>query len=137
MPEGQPAGRTWAPCVCGYSDVAIGGVTLVARFVEVPLPDGQSLVVEAAEEPSDEVIRAGHVRELTADIAESFEAALDRVRHAACVVVQRMRSMESRPDEVSVEFAIKLGAEAGVVIARSAIEANLTVRIQWNRDDRV
>jgi hypothetical protein len=107
----------------------------VARFVEVPLPNGQSLVVEATGEPSDEVVRAGYARELTADIAESFEAALERVRHAAAVVVERMRSIEQRPDEVSVDFAIKLGAEAGVVIAKTAMEANLTVRIRWNADE--
>jgi hypothetical protein len=104
----------------------------VARFVEVPLPDGESLVVEATEEPGDEVVRAGYARELTADIAESFEGALERVRRAAAVVFDRMRSIEHQPDEVSVEFAIKLGAEAGVVIAKSAVEANLTVRVRWN-----
>lgn len=107
----------------------------MARFVEIPIPNDQSLIVEAVEEPRDEVVRAGFARELTTDIAESFEAALERVRSAAAVVVDRMRSIEQRPDEVSVEFAIKLGAEAGVVIAKSAVEANLTVRVQWNRDD--
>jgi hypothetical protein len=109
----------------------------MARFVELPIPDGQSLIVEVAEEPSDEVVRAGYARELTVDIAESFEAALERVRSAAAVVVERMRSIEHRPDEVSVEFAIKLGAEAGVVIAKTAVEANLMVRVQWNQGDRL
>jgi Trypsin-co-occurring domain 1 len=104
----------------------------MARFVEVPLPDGRSLVVEASEEPGDEVVRAGYAHESAAGVAESFEAALDRVRNAAAVVFDRMRSFEHRPDEVTVEFAIKLGAEAGVVIAKSAVEANLTVQVRWS-----
>ena len=105
----------------------------MARFVEVPLPDGVSLVVEASEEPNDEVVRAGYARELAADAVESFEGALEGVRHAADMIIGRMRTIDHRPDEVSVEFAIKLGAQAGVVIAKSAIEANLTVRIRWNQ----
>jgi hypothetical protein len=108
---------------------------VVARFVEVQLPDGASLVVEAAEEPSDDVVRAGYAHEVAADVAESFEAAMERVRHAASVVFERMRSIDHRPDEMSVEFAIKLGAQAGVVIAKTAVEANLTVRLHWNHSE--
>ena len=111
-------------------------MTTCGAFVEVPLPDGGSLVVEAAEEPDDEVVRAGHARELAAGVAESFEAALERVRDAAAVVFERMRSLQQRPDEVSVQFAIKLGAEAGVVIAKSAVEANLTVEVRWRGSDQ-
>jgi hypothetical protein len=108
---------------------------LVAHYVEVPLPDGASLVVEAAEEPSEDVVRAGVVHEVAADAVESFESALERVRHAAGVVFERMRSIDHRPDEITVEFAIKLGARAGVVIASTAVEANLTVRLHWNHDE--
>jgi hypothetical protein len=122
--------RTWQEGMSGHRRGSY-----LARFVEVPIRDGRSLIVEVAEEPSDEVVRAGVARELTANLAESFEAALERVRSASAVIIERMRSIEQLPDEVGVEFAIKLGAEAGVVIAKSAVEANLTVRVKWSRDD--
>ncbi len=107
----------------------------MTRFVEIPLPDGGSLVVEVAEDLGTEVVPAGHARELAAGVAESFESALERIRDAAAAVAKRMRSLDPQPGEVTVEFAVKLGAQAGVVIAKSAVEANLTVRLRWNGSD--
>lgn len=108
----------------------------LSRFVEIPLPDGAALIVEADEEPSDGVVRAGRARELAEDVAESFEDAMDRVRHAAAAVVDRMKSLAEPPDQVSVEFSVKLGAEAGVVIAKTSVEANLVVQLHWSLNRR-
>jgi Trypsin-co-occurring domain 1 len=104
----------------------------VARFVEVPLPDGGSLIVEQV--GSGQVVRAGGRVERVADaVGESFESAVDRVKRAAQVVHDRMQEAASPPDEVTVEFALKLAAELGVVVASSSVEANLKLVVRWTK----
>jgi hypothetical protein len=103
----------------------------VNEFVEVPLPDGLGLVVETVDiRPG--TVPAGRLHDLADSAAESFDSAMNRVRNAAGTVVQRMNAMAQPPDEVTVEFAVKLATQAGVVIANTSAEANLTVRLSWN-----
>jgi Trypsin-co-occurring domain 1 len=39
------------------------------------------------------------------------------------------------PDEHEIEFGIKLNAEAGVVVAKSAVEGHFSVKLLWRRGD--
>jgi hypothetical protein len=118
------------------ADTRLAGVRrdvrwLMATFVEVPLPDGGSLIVERAEDEG--VVRAGRLREIAETAGESFESAVDRVKRAALVVQNRLSAIDVPPDEVTVEFAIKLATEVGVVVASSSAEANLKLIVRWIR----
>jgi hypothetical protein len=106
----------------------------VTKFVEVPLPGGGSLIVEATEDLDDAVVRAGRAQQVVDAASESFESALDRVRLAATVVHDKLNDLEVAPNEVTVEFAIKLGTAAGVVVASASAEANLKVLMRWTRE---
>jgi hypothetical protein len=64
---------------------------------------------------------------------ESFESALDRVRWAAEGLLARLTSLASPPDEVAIEFGVKLNAETGAVIAKAATEANFKINLKWTR----
>jgi hypothetical protein len=107
----------------------------LASFVEVPLPGGGSLIVEATGELNDAVVRAGRVQRIADEASESFESALERVKLAAAVVRDKMSALEVAPDEVTVEFAIKLGTAAGVVVASASAEANFKVLVRWTGDE--
>lgn len=63
--------------------------------------------------------------------AESFEQALEGVRAAAESALAVFRGGSLAPDEVEIEFGVKLSAEAGALIARTAADAHLTVRLSW------
>jgi hypothetical protein len=106
----------------------------VTTFVEIPLPDGGSLIVEqSVDEYPDGVARAGRLSDVTALTTETFESALTRLRSAAEAVNARMRDLSTAPSEVTVEFSVKLGSSIGVVIANSSAEANLKVTLRWNQ----
>ncbi|MFJ9517590.1 CU044_2847 family protein [Kitasatospora sp. NPDC101801] len=62
---------------------------------------------------------------------ETFEQALAGVRAAAGAALAVFRDGSLKPDEVEIEFGVKLTAEAGALIARTAAEAHLTVRLSW------
>jgi hypothetical protein len=103
---------------------------MVNEFVEVPLPDGTSLVVETVDiRPG--TVPAGRLHDLADSAAETFDSAMRRLRSAAGSVVWRMREMAQPPDEVTVTFAVRLATQAGVVIANTSAEANLSVTLKW------
>lgn len=99
-------------------------------FVEVPLPDGGSLIVERVND--EDIVRAGRIRDVTGMAAETFESALGRLRSAAEMVRSSLQETALPPSEVTVEFAVKLGTAMGVVVANTTAEANLRVAMRWD-----
>jgi hypothetical protein len=49
-------------------------------------------------------------------------------------VVGHVRDLATPPDKVQLEFGVKLTAEAGVVIAKAATEANFKLSLEWTLD---
>ena len=109
----------------------------MARLARFVLPDGSSIVAEVDDESIDSsrVMRGGAIApsDIVVKANESFESALDRVRWAAEGLLARLTSLASPPDEVAIEFGVKLNAETGAVIAKAATEANFKINIKWTR----
>ena len=100
------------------------------RLVEFPLDDGGSILVQVDEPESGGTVRAG--REDTIEKAkETFEDALNRVLPAAKSVVEQLRSLGSKPDEIEVSFGINLSTQAGAFIASATAAANFGVTVRW------
>lgn len=66
---------------------------------------------------------------------DAFEDGLNLIQTTAKAVVAKIAAISdaSRPDEVEVEFAVKLDAETGAFIAKTSAEAQLTVKLKWAR----
>lgn len=60
---------------------------------------------------------------------ESFEEAVAGIGPIAETILHQITSLG--PENVSIEFGIKFNAQAGVILASSAIEANCKVTIGW------
>jgi Trypsin-co-occurring domain 1 len=99
-------------------------------LVEIPV-DGAEPVLMEVDEVGDGVVRASRPGEVVATATESFQAALARFRPVAGAIVQQFRQLGERPEEISVEFGLKLTAQAGMVIAHSGGEANFKVSLLW------
>lgn len=67
------------------------------------------------------------------DVPGRLEGALDHARVAAKSALRAFRHPSMGADEISLEFGIKLNAEAGAVVARTSAEAHMTVRVNWKR----
>jgi hypothetical protein len=79
------------------------------------------------------VVRSARPDGIVATAAESFEAALERLRPLARVMVVKLQDIADGPEEISLEFGLKLNLEAGLIVARAASEANFTVALRWKR----
>jgi hypothetical protein len=49
-------------------------------------------------------------------------------------VIAKVRALEVAPDEVNVQFGLKLTGEAGYIIASASGEANFTLSLNWQMD---
>ena len=104
----------------------------MTALVSFDLEDGGSVVVEMDEtEPGFELVsRDGPV----AAARRRFEEALSGVRGAAEAALRAFRDGALRPDEIEIEFGVRLNAETGAVIAKTAVEGHLTVKLTWQRE---
>jgi hypothetical protein len=105
----------------------------VSQLVKMDLANGGSVLVEVADDSSGRVTRGGRTDDLVASAGASLEHALDQLGPVVQGIVSRLREAADWPDEVAVEFAIKLSADANVIIARSGGEANFKISLHWTR----
>ncbi|HEY6374628.1 MAG TPA: CU044_2847 family protein [Edaphobacter sp.] len=109
----------------------------MARLAKFVLSDGSSIVAEVDDDSFESprgVMRGGGASpEFIVKANETFDTALDRVRYAAETMLDRLTSLTRPPDEVAVEFGVKLNAETGAVIAKASTEANFKINLKWTR----
>ena len=107
------------------------------KIVVFTLASGEAVPVEV------EPVRAGLnfqpvSRDAAAgDLPKSFAEALARVRPLADAVIETLSGLAARPDQVEIQFGIKLNAVAGAVIAKAGTEANFAVKLNWKRAEPV
>jgi hypothetical protein len=100
------------------------------HFVEFPLEEGGSVVVEVDEPESEGTIRAAR-GDTIVKAKETLEQALNNVLPFTKSIVEKLRSMGNTPDEIEITFGVKLSTTAGAVIASAAAEANFGVTVRW------
>ena len=105
----------------------------MSRLALFNLDDGSSFTAEVElEEDAQGTMRGGSApAEVIAKSGESFQSALRNVNLAAQAVIDGLRSLPKPPDELTVEFGVKLSAEAGAVIAKASTEANFSISLKW------
>lgn len=83
--------------------------------------------VDATDPGFDRVAHAGAI----AEARRKFETSLQDVRDAATAALEIFRDGALRADGVEIEFGVRLNAEAGAVIAKTAVEGHFAVKLAW------
>lgn len=104
---------------------------MAKQLVEFSTKDGSSICVEVNDEERTTGV-AGRDGVL-GKAQQTFEDAIGRVRPIAEAVLEGLSGLANTPDQVAVEFGIKLSAKAGVVLVSSDAEANLKVSLTWKK----
>ncbi|MFD5752990.1 CU044_2847 family protein [Streptomyces sp. NPDC127033] len=102
----------------------------MTALMEFTTDSGATVTVEVAQDApgARPVSRANSLTQA----GRSFDAALQGIRAAAESALTVFRDGSLRPDGVELEFGVKMMAEAGAVIAKTATEGHLTVKLSWN-----
>ncbi|MEU2748191.1 CU044_2847 family protein [Streptomyces collinus] len=104
----------------------------MTELVRYSLEDGGEVLVEAQGDTSG-LVGASRADGAVVDGVTTFDRALDGVRGAADAALRSFRGLAQRPDEVQIEFGVRITAEAGAVIAKTGVEGQLSVTITWSR----
>ena len=104
----------------------------MSQLVELDLDEGGSILVEVEEPSRGPVTRGGRPEEVVTRAGQSLEQVLARVGPAVKGIVSELRRTADWPDDVEVEFAIKLSADSNVIIARAGGEANFRISLRWS-----
>ncbi|MFJ6749845.1 MULTISPECIES: CU044_2847 family protein [unclassified Streptomyces] len=101
------------------------------ELLRFPLDGGGEVTVEAR---ADEAGMAGASRGdgAIATGTSTFNRALDGVRDAADAALRSFSTLAQRPDEVQIQFGVRLTAEAGAVITKTGVEGHLQVTVTWS-----
>jgi hypothetical protein len=100
----------------------------MSELMSIALSGGGEVLVEVSgNDPG--IRRASRAGDVIVASADSLQAALQPIRTAAEAALDAFR--KAGPNEVEIEFGVRLTAEAGAVIAKSGMEGHLTVKLTW------
>lgn len=94
--------------------------------------DGDEVInVEVVEPRGDEYQKIS--RAAAGQAPGKFSEAIRRIRPAAEEMIDQLKDLAQQPDEVEIEFGIKLSGKVGALIAATSSEANFNVRLNWKK----
>ncbi|GLY83319.1 CU044_2847 family protein [Actinoallomurus iriomotensis] len=96
--------------------------------------DSGSIVVEGDRDQIGYKSVVKRPGEIVHDVNAKFEEALRAFRDSAASALAIFRDDALRPDDVEIEFGLKLNAEVGAVLAKAAAEGSLVVKLKWSRN---
>jgi NTP-dependent ternary system trypsin peptidase co-occuring protein len=102
----------------------------MVQLVSFPSDAGFPLKVEVSENDygvQRVARRDGGIVQATQKLEDALGQAMPTLRS----VVRSVQSLA--PDEAEIEFGLTLTAEAGAVVAKTAVEGHFTVTLSWTR----
>ncbi|WP_405680598.1 CU044_2847 family protein [Streptomyces sp. NBC_01238] len=104
----------------------------MTALMEFTTDSGATVTVEVDRHtPGAQLVALGDDNAL-ARAGRTFDSALTGIRSAAESALAVFRDGALKPDGVELEFGVKITAEAGAVIAKSAVEGHLVVKLSWS-----
>ena len=71
---------------------------------------------------------------MAARATTTLNESLEKLRPAIVSAVEHLKSVAA--DSMTVEFGLKVGGEAGLILAKGTAEVNFRVELSWNRGSR-
>ena len=99
------------------------------------LDKGGSILIEAVGSNEQHgVVRANKTGDLIATSKVKFEEAISQIKPFVSPIIQNLQDLPKMPDEIKVEFGVKLSANAGAFIASASSEASIKINLQWKKN---
>jgi hypothetical protein len=103
----------------------------MGELIEISTANGP-ILFDADELPSGPAPVARRGTNLVAHFDDQLEAQLERARTTARAAIDAFRTLG--PDEVTLEFGLRLDAEAGIVVARTTGSVHFLISAKWTAD---
>ena len=99
-----------------------------------PTPNPTVILVELAPRPGVQQVARLQPAELARRSAEALDKAWDTIRAMSDRAGALIEDLAGDPDEVQLEYGIKLDVEGNAVIAKAGAEAAISVSLTWKRE---
>jgi hypothetical protein len=99
----------------------------MSEVVRFTTTEGETMLVEVG----DDAFGTDRISRDRAGVVEAGKR-LEEALAAVLSVTSMVRDMS--PDEHEIEFGLKLTAEAGALVAKTAAEGHIVVKLRWQRD---
>jgi hypothetical protein len=103
------------------------------RLIEFTVPGGGTLLAEVDEPEGAGPRPAGTGDGAIERATMGIDQAISKVRPLAELLLSELQALTHKPDQVAVDFGIKLNASAGIVIANTAVEGNCKITLSWKQ----
>ena len=106
----------------------------MTELIEFSLSNGESVILEVEDAYIEgNTIPVANAGEVVAKAKQTFEDAMENIKPAANVIITKLREITDPPDEIEVEFGIKLSASAGAIVTNASVEANYKINLTWKK----
>ncbi len=105
----------------------------MTQLLDLELEQGGSILVEV-EEPARGPVTRGRQADAVTKAGETLEQVLGQLGPALKGIVSQLRAGADWPDQVQVEFGVRLSTDANVIVVRTGGEANFKISLVWSRD---
>src|SRR5262245_3972430 len=108
----------------------------MTHYIETQIKDGSTIRIEVADTTKAGVgfSRSAATTEISTEEAkEAYNQLLTTIRHCANGVIETLQNLEALPSTASIDFAIKIDAEAGAMVAKSREDAQFRVSLSWKQ----
>jgi hypothetical protein len=110
----------------------------MTHYIETQTKDGSTIRIEVTDTSK---VGAGFTRPATPthisteEAKDAYNQLLTTIKHCANGVIDTLQTLEALPSTASIDFAVKIDAEAGAMIARSREDAQFRVSLSWKQPE--
>ncbi len=110
----------------------------MAQYIEFPLENGGSVVIETADEPHKSgfaAVGAAGNHESAEQAHQSFDQSMENIRKSADLLTQKLHTLTLPPDEMTVTFCLKASSELGaLMVGKLGVDSNYNVTLKWRKE---
>lgn len=110
---------------------------MTTEYIETKTKDGSTIRIEV--EPGTKV-KTGFGGQVdtdgaTSEAAQAYNDTLNTIRACANGIVDTLQEMDTPPSAASVDFALKIDAKAGPLIAKSGSDVHFKISLNWSQPE--
>ena len=106
----------------------------MANLIEVQLDNGMKIFIETSQvDESDDLLEHVSANRIITKTKEFLTESFEQVKAFSNGISESISTMELKPDEIEIEFAVKFSADAGIIISSIGTESSVTVKMKWDK----
>ena len=108
----------------------------MAQYIETQTPKGATLRIEVEPTSKGAAGFSRHASSLDVSseaVKDAYSQLLETIQACANGVISTIQELDRPPSAASVDFAVKIDAEAGPLIAKSLGDAHFKISLNWKQ----